>query len=825
MNVKVDELVMKVSPANPRGVDFDAYDDFLDLLCEHRDYNKAAVREAACFLLGGAYANTEALARENFFANPALQEFYGSADALVAKLPFPERLACSLDMATGTGKSFVMYALAQILLCEGAVDQVLVLCPSTTIERGLTQKFKALASDSNFRASLPKRSGINNPRIVNSSVTVQSGDICENIHATYERTGSSINYSLKGHGARTLVLSDEAHHIFNAGRDEAFNQWGKFLASDEFGFRYLVGLSGTPYVGNDYFTDVVYRYPLLTAMEQGFIKTIHYVQKDESRDWAERMQIIYDNHTRNQSDYSHVKPLTILVTQTIAGAKKLAEQLREFVRKREKLTKTQAEAKVMVVTSSAEHKQAVAMLDKVDSRNNPVEWITSVSMLTEGWDVKNVFQIVPHEEKAFNSKLLIAQVLGCGLRIPPAYANVDPPPVVTVFNHANWSSRVKDLVDEVMGTETRVRSYPVDKPTDHNFTLHNLNYEKKDTPVTLRETPGADTAFPSKVTLGSLGAEVMREVEYTDAVSHEAEQRQTNVQRQTWAVEEVAHDVFTKLAQFDDELATRIDAAKVTSVIEKSLKAAGLTTDDLTKDHKRAVEKAYSVMHRRATGHNEPPLVAKDMETTETRTMREVSAGITELKQRKDFIHEANSVSLSKPEDARQISETVQALPRSKVIDVPNAPDFKCPLNVVILSHRNEIAMGRHLIRPDVAMYITAWVKSPDTGFYSIPYSYRMRTHQKEGSFNPDFFLLVSDDVLVIEVKSEDDVTEVNKAKLRAASKHFDEINSRLQQQNESRRYHFKFLAKEDLTNFFDWLNQGRHGAYKSTLEAQLEQP
>ena len=57
----------------------------------------------------------------------------------------------------------------------------------------------------------------------------------------------------------------------------------------------------------------------------------------------------------------------------------------------------------------------------MDEKDNPVEWITSVSMLTEGWDVKNVFQIVPHEERAFNSKLLIAQVLGRGLRIPEEY--------------------------------------------------------------------------------------------------------------------------------------------------------------------------------------------------------------------------------------------------------------------------------------------------------------------------------------------------------------------------------------------------------------------
>ena len=43
---------------------------------------------------------------------------------------------------------------------------------------------------------------------------------------------------------------------------------------------------------------------------------------------------------------------------------------------------------------------------------NPVEWIVSVAMFSEGWDVKNVFQIYPHEKRAFNSKLLIAQVLG-----------------------------------------------------------------------------------------------------------------------------------------------------------------------------------------------------------------------------------------------------------------------------------------------------------------------------------------------------------------------------------------------------------------------------
>ncbi|UKI49542.1 MAG: hypothetical protein L6U99_12975 [Clostridium sp.] len=68
------------------------------------------------------------------------------------------------------------------------------------------------------------------------------------------------------------------------------------------------------------------------------------------------------------------------------------------------------------------------MIDKirlktVDDKESQVEWIFSVSMLTEGWDVKRVFQIVPHEERAFNSKLLIAQVLGRGLRVPVIWNN------------------------------------------------------------------------------------------------------------------------------------------------------------------------------------------------------------------------------------------------------------------------------------------------------------------------------------------------------------------------------------------------------------------
>src|SRR6185436_7089235 len=96
-------------------------------------------------------------------------------------------------------------------------------------------------------------------------------------------------------------------------------------------------------------------------------------------------------------------------------------------------------------------KQNLALLKEVDEPGSDVEWIVSVSMLTEGWDVKNVFQIVPHESRAFNSKLLIAQVLGRGLRVPPACREQ---PLVTINNHEKWSPEIGELLKEVLEIES-----------------------------------------------------------------------------------------------------------------------------------------------------------------------------------------------------------------------------------------------------------------------------------------------------------------------------------------------------------------------------------
>ena len=180
-------------------------------------------------------------------------------------------MGSSIDMATGTGKSYVLYGLAAILLAEGIVDRVLVLCPSNTIEAGLLTKFRDLAGNSDLRSLLPPDAKVRAPKIINASETIVDGSICvENYHAILKHVKSSIRDSLIGRGARVAVLNDEAHHVANESGANV-KKWKEFLLNPEYGFRYVVGVSGTCYVEDDYFADVVSRYSLRQRVAAGKI--------------------------------------------------------------------------------------------------------------------------------------------------------------------------------------------------------------------------------------------------------------------------------------------------------------------------------------------------------------------------------------------------------------------------------------------------------------------------------------------------------------------------------------------------------------------------
>jgi len=333
------------------------------------------------------------------------------------------------------------------------------------------------------------------PGIKRGNQTVQASDICiENIHAVYGNAGSSIADCFRGQGERTLVLNDEAHHLFSP-PEKSLKEWMKFLQHPDYGFRYIVNVTGTPYVDDEYFPDVVYRYGLKQAIEDKIVKKPDYKLEEtyKTNDW----QKTYAFHQENQKTYGNkLKPITIVVTKNIARCVEVWNELVEFLGTKEKINRQDAEKKAIWITSGIpsgdepkgrveaaygargekdspekRRKENLALLREVDEPGTSVEWIVSVSMLTEGWDVKNVFQIVPHESKAFNSKLLIQQVLGRGLRVPPG---LDSQPLVRINNHEMWSLAIGNLLNEILEIENTLSWGYEPRRKKFVFPLHNL---------------------------------------------------------------------------------------------------------------------------------------------------------------------------------------------------------------------------------------------------------------------------------------------------------------------------------------------------------------
>ena len=752
--LKNQDLVLKVSlNVDPEKFDISKYEAFLDALCGDREYQKEAVRETLRYLLGGQYNSLRDLAKENYQQNPVLQDLYTSLEEFYKHLQLPDKLSCTLDLATATGKSYVIYGIARIMLAEGAVDQVLVLCPSNTIESGLTEKFRSLSGDRTLKEVLPEPAVISNPRIINASQTIQKGDICiENIHATYERTKSAIEDSLIGKGERTLVINDEVHHMANpTSRDWALKKWKEFLLDPKYNFRYILGDSGTCYVGNDYFTDVIYRFSLRESIEQRFVKTIEYVAEDVSHTKEEKFQKIYDNHIQNKAlKYRLIKPLTILVTKDISACKRLTEDLIDFLAEKENINKDTAASKILIVTSANEHKNNIPKLKDVDHKDNPIEWITSVSMLSEGWDVQNVCQIVPHEERAFNSKLLIAQVLGRGLRIPPEYKGDQP--TVVVFNHDKWSSSIRGLVNEVLEIENRMHSYPIPKDKDHNFVLHNIRYDRTPNVV---ETPQIKEYVFGKgfISLNNRDELEEKSTTYERAVTEKQWDKKTLVEYKMYPAEEVAQDVLNKFKTFDLEEETtyskKYPYEKILTIVKNSLQRIGEDENLVHEQSRQNILQGFGVIGRKKSKSLRYKVEAEHLYTVSTEGINKDSLGIGALRREHSIFFDDNSLKEGEEEDRKLLKELLEDDDlRGHMWEIRNSYNFKTPVNVVFTAYKPERDCVRRLVSEENAGCIDAWIKSPDMGFYGIEYSWRKGEHPKQGSFNPDFFIKVGNDIL-----------------------------------------------------------------------------
>jgi type III restriction enzyme len=168
------------------------------------------------------------------------------------------------------------------------------------------------------------------------------------------------------------------------------------------------------------------------------------------------------------------------------------------------------------------------------------------------------------------------------------------------------------------------------------------------------------------------------------------------------------------------------------------------------------------------------------------------------------------------------------SLPRSAFAESINKFLFKTPIDLVFTSREPERKFVSELVKKENANCLKSWLKSKNQSFYSLEYSYTKGSHTNSHFFNPDFFILLEKDnfqyISVVEIKSDNDNSDENKAKNKYAIEHFSELNKQLEAQDIKQKYIFNFLSPTNYSDYFTYLRDGRLilGKYISELDIQL---
>ena len=832
ISLKEQELVLKVS----NNVDIDKWDEgkyyqFIEKLTNGRRYQEEAILTSLRFMCGGQYSNTKELAEENFKNNIHLQEKFTTLQNFFDNLYFSDRYTANIDLATATGKSWVLYGIARIMLDANIVDQVLLLVPSITIERELTDKFKNFASDSNLNDTLIGAP----PRIINGTESIVKGTICiENRDAIYNNTRSSIIDSLENKGERTLVLSDEAHHIYYSEK----NKWKEFIG--KINFKYNIGVSGTCYYSdNNYFSDVIYRYSLKTAIEEQRVKTVEYIAEDNVPNKSEeRWQVIINSHNDIKRKID-ILPITIVVTDKTTTCDNVAKEFKSYLKRSLNISDEEVNDRVLVIHSKSSTAGDRLRLKTVDNKDSKVEWIFSVSMLTEGWDVKRVFQIVPHEERAFNSKLLIAQVLGRGLRIPKNwnYTKYGQPKVV-VFNHAKWASGVERLVNEVLEIEKRI-STKIISNSPYNLEIINVDYKKKAKTSKSKMTGKTYKLFEKGyIELPTDSENESVEVSFKDFKNNKRDWK-TSIAHKTLTVDEMALKMWDRFRDIPDDnnegLADKYQKLypieKLKKVIVESLKKSGnsIITDKLSNRFISALGTAWRQGSSYVDYNIKPDKYYKVCSKTDMRT-ESTSASLLQSEHTlfwtddtKEYLTDEEKIFFDDIIDENSIYNQVK---------ISNKNLLKTPTSLVISTSDPEKKFISKLIEKHNADLIDAWIKSPSTGFYSFEYGWKKNPRHGEAiryeKFNPDFILKIKNKLVIVEIKDDSEIqspSPKNIGKYKAAIDHFKIINKYIKsnkQEDGVESYHFTMLTPKNYDVFFDSIKKDNIERFNSELDVAI---
>ena len=352
-------------------------------------------------------------------------------------------MSLTFALATGVGKTRLMGAFITYLYTQKGIKNFFVVAPNLTIYEKLKQDLGNPSSEKYvfrgigcFKSMLPNLITGENYREKGmmggfSDVTINVFNISKfnrelgRIRDLSEYLGSSyFNYLASRDDL--VVLMDESHHYRADKGLAAINELKPVLGLE---------LTATPQVEQGTktvkFKNVVYEYPLSAAIKDGFTKTPYAMTRRDIADYnftqdeIDKMMLSdgISNHERVKErlkDYAinngvePVKPFVLVVCKDT----KHAEQVKAYISSSDFFDGKYADKTIILHSNQrgAEKDENVQLLLDVEKFTNPIEIVIHVNILKEGWDVNNLYTIIPLRTAA--SQTLREQTIGRGLRLP-----------------------------------------------------------------------------------------------------------------------------------------------------------------------------------------------------------------------------------------------------------------------------------------------------------------------------------------------------------------------------------------------------------------------
>lgn len=247
-----------------------------------------------------------------------------------------------------------------------------------------------------------------------------------------------------------VILMDEAHRYHGDASKKAINELRPIL-----GFE----MTATPFdEKGKAFKNIVFEHNLAEALDDGlYVKNpaiakarnfnkdnytpdeVEIIKLEDGITCHERTKLAIEMYAK-QNGLLVVKPFILVACRDINHAKSVEELLQS-----DRIYHGAYKGKVLRIDSSSKKDEDIErQFVALESPDNGIEIVVHVNMLKEGWDVNNLYTIIPL--RASNAAILIEQTIGRGLRLPYGGQRTGNKDVdtLTVIAHDNFQK----VIDE-----------------------------------------------------------------------------------------------------------------------------------------------------------------------------------------------------------------------------------------------------------------------------------------------------------------------------------------------------------------------------------------